>query len=365
MKKLRKSLTIILCMTLFMGTLAGYSVCAFAEDTSTASESTETVSSDEETLVFEYFNLTMAVEWIQQIYDALEELGEEYNFTVLNADANYDIEQQMTQVDTALLQGIDGAFLFIVDEGSASAVVEKFDDAGVPVIGETLTLKNEDGVNIAPYVELDAEAVGAECAYWVAENWESCDVDMSDMSKVGVILNTNSKFTSDLNRSAGFESALKESLPDIPEENYITADNGSTGTDDDSENSYNLVSAQLSAHPEIETWIVIGTVDNYALGACRAIEAAGLEDSTILVSCGGESAVKEWANDSAECWRAACYYSAMDFAEVMVEGMLQICREGYSASEIYDDYRIDDEEYAAVGISGTMITSENYTDYVE
>ena len=49
---------------------------------------------------------------------------------------------------------------------------------------------------------------------------------------------------------------------------------------------------------------------------------------------------------------------------MMVEGMLEICREGKQPSEIFDEYRVGDEEYVAVGISGGMITPEDYKDIV-
>ena len=299
-----------------------------------------------------------------QIEEALKELGETYNFELLTSDANYDINTQLSQIDTAITQGIDGAFLFIVDEGSATAAVDKFNAAGIPVIGETLKLQDGNGNNVAPYVELDAEAVGGECGTWIAENWEDCGIEISDWSKVGVISNTQTTRQSDLARSTGFENALKEGLPEIPEENYLIADNAAEANNNDAENSYNQVSAVLAAHPEIETWFVIGTVDNYAMGACRAIEAAGLEDQTILVSCGGEYAVREWAEGTGACWRAACYYEAMDFAVEMVDGMLEIVRDGVPATDIYADSREEGQEYAAVGITGNMITPDNYTEYV-
>ncbi len=315
-------------------------------------------------LTFEYFTLSMGIEWIQQIDEALKELGEEQNFEVLTGDADYDINEQLSQVSTGVSQGIDGAFLFVVDEGSATAVVDKFDEADIPVIGETLKLQDGNGDNVAPYVELDAESVGGECGKWVCENYESCGVDMSDLSKVGVLNITSSKYQSDLGRANGFITEVQAGLPDIPESNYYEADIASETNDDESQNAYNLVSPLLAAHPEIESWIMIATTDHFGVGACRAVEAAGMEDQTILVSCGGEFAVKEWDNESAKCWKAACYYDAMDFAKIMVEGMLQICREGKDASEIYDEYRNGDETYAAVGITGSMITTEDYKEHV-
>ncbi|RHV87956.1 sugar ABC transporter substrate-binding protein [Lachnospiraceae bacterium OF09-33XD] len=308
----------------------------------------------------------MTVEWIQQIEEALKTLGEENNFEVLSADANRDINTQLSQIDTAIEQKIDGAFLFIVDEGSAPAAVQKFDDAEIPVIGETLKLQDGDGKNIAPYVELDAEGVGSNCGKWVAENWESTGVDLSDLSKVGVIQNTNSKYRSDLARIDGFMNELNGGLPGIPESNVFMADCAAEATsNDNTEASYNQVAAVLSAHPEIEAWIIMGSVDSYAMGACRAVEAAGLEEKTILVSAGGELAIKEWANESGACWRATCYYDAMDFAEKMVEGMLSVCRDGETTKDIYSDFKEGGDEYAAVKISGNMCTAENYQDFTE
>lgn len=123
--KTRKMISLFLCAAIATGGIGSVNVFA----------------SSEEKLVFEYFNTSMTVEWIQHIDEALRELGEENNFEVLNGDASRDINTQLSQVDTAINQGIDGAFLFVVDEGSATAVVDKFSNAGIPVIGETLKLK--------------------------------------------------------------------------------------------------------------------------------------------------------------------------------------------------------------------------------
>ena len=316
-----------------------------------------------DTLTFEYFNTSMTVEWIQNIEAALETIGKDYNFKVTVGDANRDINTQLSQIDTAINQNIDGAFLFIVDEGSATAAVDKFNEAGIPVIGETLKLQDGNGKNVAPYVELDANGVGMNCGQWVVDNWKSTGVDLSDASTVGVIQDTNSKYQSDLARINGFMSGI-ESLG-IPEVNVFTADCAAEASStDNTEASYNQVSAIISAHPEITAWVVMGSVDSYAMGAARAIEAAGVQDNTILVSAGGELAIKEWDNGAASEWKATCYYDAMDIAEYMVEGMLEIKRGGKTAEEIYPDFKQNGQEYSAVEISGTMATPDNYKEVV-
>jgi L-arabinose transport system substrate-binding protein len=331
----------------------------------TTEEASASAAENTEPLTIEYFATSFAVQWMQDVQAALEELGKENNFTLLTADANRDINEQLSQIDTAINQGIDGAVLFVVDEGSATAAVEKFNEAGIPVIGETLKLKDGEGKNIAPYVELDALAVGGKCATWVVENYQSYGVDLSDLSKVGFIANTNSKYRSDLNRIQGFKDVFLAAFPDMPESNMFVADCAAEASlNDNTEASYNQVSAVLAANPGIEYWIIMGSVDSYAMGAVRAVETAGLEDKTILVSSGGELAVQEWANGSAKCWRATCYYSAMDFAEAIVDGLMKQIRDGVAATDLYPEFKTEGQDYAAVEISGVMCTPDDYTQYV-
>jgi L-arabinose transport system substrate-binding protein len=317
-------------------------------------------------LVFEYFATSFAVQWMQDIEASLKELGQQYNFEVRTGDAGRKIETQLSQVDAAIAQGIDGAFIFVVDEGSAPAVVSKFDEAKIPVIGETLKLKDGSGKVIAPYVELDAEGVGGNCGKWIVDNWKSTGVDLSKIDTVGVIKSTNSKYQSDINRANGFVDALKKGLPDLKDSNIFMADCAAeTGSQDMAEASYKQTAAIIGSHPTISAWLIMGTVDHYALGAARAVEAAGVERKTILVSAGGELAVKEWANNAAPAWQAICYYSAMDYAKYMVEGMIQICREGKKATDIFPQFKEPGQNYAVIKISGTMATRDNYKTIVK
>jgi ABC-type sugar transport system substrate-binding protein len=316
-------------------------------------------------LVFEYFATSFAVEWIQQIGDLLKEEGKKYNFEVLTADANRSIETQLSQIDAAIVQKIDGAFIMVVDEGHAPAVVSKFNEGGIPVIGESMKLQDGNGNVIAPYVELFAEDVGAKCGKWVSDNWKSTGVDLSNMATVGVINNTNSRYRTDFNRVSGFMDALKTGFPNLRDSNVFVADCAAeTGSRDNTEASYKQVSAVLSAHPEITAWVVFGSGDMYAQGAVRAIEASGVENKTILVSSGGEQAVKEWANNAAPSWRAACYYSPQDWVDRLVAGMLEICREGKTGADIFPEFKKPGQNYSVIQISGNMVTPVNYKEFV-
>ena len=351
----RKVLALIIAVTMIGMVFAGGKTDSGAQ------------SGAQKKLVFQYLTNSLANDWQQNILAALKELGEQNNFEITAQDPNRNIETQLRQIDAAVIQKIDGAFLFIADEGSAPAAVAKLNDAGIPVIGETLKLQDGNGNVIAPYVELNAEAVGNNIGQWVVDNWRSTGVDLSNLNTVGVIKNTNSRQQSDINRANGFTNAIKKGFPTLRDANILMADVAAeTGSTDLMEASYKQVSALITAHPEMTAWVIIGTVDYYAVGAARAIQAAGLESRTIIVSPGGEMTIPEWEKgpDVSPCLRAVCYYNAMDFAKYMVEGMLAMCRDGKDASQILTQFIDPGQKYAVVKISGVMVTRNNYKDYL-
>jgi L-arabinose transport system substrate-binding protein len=319
--------------------------------------------SGQKQLVFEYFCLSFQVEWAQQIEAALKEQAAAHNFKLLSADPNFSIETQLTQIDAAIVQKIDGAFLWVVDEGQALAAVSKFNDAGIPVIGETFALRDSAGNDIAPYVELDARAVGANCGNWIVQNWKSTGVDLSNWATVGVIENSSSQYRNNTDRVTGFTDALKQGFPNLRSSNIYQADCAAeTAITDTTEAAYRQVSAVIAAHPEISAWLVFCSADNYGTGAARAIEAAGAEKKTILVSAGGELAHTEWdkGKDAPICWRAACYFDARDYVKYMVAGMLDICQNGKKTTDIFPEYKRPGQKYAAIRVSGTMVTPATY-----
>lgn len=307
-----------------------------------------------------YFAITMSNQWLQNMETAMKDIGATEGFEVVTADANFSADTQLSQVDTLLNDGIDGASVFVADEGSGTAVVEKFRNANVPVIGESLRLMDADGNLVAPVVELDAVGCGEKCAEWVAENYMNYDYDFSDMSTVGVLLDTRSTYQSDVRRSDGFKDKLVSAMPEIPEANYYTADCAAeANASDDAEASYNQVAAVIGGHPEITTWIIFSSVDDYAIGAARAVQAAGAEDKVLITSCGGERAVQEWANGDSPCWKSTCYYDANTFATQVIDGLSQMIG-GTAPEDLWPDHIEEGQTYANYKITGTMATPDTY-----
>lgn len=321
------------------------------------------VSAEESDVVIALVMKSLASEWNQNIQASLERLGEEKGFSVMTLDADGDSQKQLDQMNNAILANVDGIFMHIADEGIASAVTEMANDAGIPMIGESLPLKDANGNWLAPCVVLDAAGCGTVAADWVAENWETTEVDLSIPEETGVIMITNTLTENAVLRSDGATEELKNKMPDIPDSNYFTADI-SASSSDYIEGGYSETGAVLAAHPEMKGWIIIGVQDDYALGACRAIEENGCADKAILVSMGGEQAIPEWEGGTTKPWYATVYYTAMDFTEIVVDGLLSVINGECSLEEVYADNITEGQTYGTQTVSGRAITYENYKDYI-
>ncbi len=375
-ESMKKLLAIVLCLTLALCAVACSTDKGDAaqhpsdpgnatQDSTTdqaQQETSDTGSTDDE-IVIALMMKSLASEWNQNIEASLIELGEEYHFRVLTFDCGGDAATMLDQMNDAVNQNVDAFFMHIAEEGIAEAAVEIANEAGIPIIGESLPLKDGNGNWLAPCVVLNAAGCGEVDAQWVYDNWKSTSADLSDQSAVGVIMVTNSLTENAVLRQNGATEKLQELFPDIPAENYYVADI-SASSSDYTEGGYTETSAVLAAHPDLEAWIVIGVQDDYALGACRAIEETGNAEKTIMMSMGGEQAIPEWKAGTTAPWYGCCYYTAMDFTRPVVEGLLSVVRGEASLKDVFSDNIEAGQTYGTQTISGYVITYENYTEYV-
>lgn len=371
----KRLMAILLGMTMVMGLAACGSSASQETDTPASSETEESAAQEEVSsvvadtngdgeIVIALMMKSMASEWNQSIEEGLLELGEERGYTLLTFDADGDSATQLDQLNDAINQGVDAIFMHIADEGIAEAAAEAVAEAGIPMVGESLPVKDGDGNWLCPCVVLNAAGCGTVAADWVVDNWESTGVDLSDPSKVGVALVTNTLTENAVLRHEGAKAELQAKMPDIPEENYFIVDI-SAGSNDYVEGGYNETSAVLTAHQDLAAWIVIGVQDDYALGACRAIEENGNVDNTILVSLGGEQAMPEWDGGTTKPWYATVYYTAMDFVEPCVDGLLSVVNGEAALEDVFSDNIDEGQTYGTELISGYAITYDNYKEYTD
>jgi ABC-type sugar transport system substrate-binding protein len=353
-------MVLLLVLSLLLG--AFFAGCASSQTSGggTTSEPAESgaASDGTESIDMVYLSYAMGIGWCVQVADAFEELGEQYNINVEIADGNFKPETQLSQLDQYIAKGVDVVACMLIDEGSAQALAERCEEAGVLLLGETTAFLDADGNLTCPCDWLYGKEVGEKETQWAVDNYERLGFDLSDLSKVGFLYITDTTFVEMLPREEGARNVWFNAFPDFPEENVFVGDR-SADSGSNMEAGYNQTAAIFTAHPEIEQWIVISFQEDYASGACRAIEDLGLVDNALLVSAGGENVIPEWDNGMTKPWYAACYFTGYDSASIIMEAADKILRQGVAPEDVYPN-KDPGQTYSYATFSGEMISFDNY-----
>ena len=326
----------------------------------------DTSAPAEDTLKIAYFGGGMQATWLQNILKAMTEKGKQNGYEVINADAEWDGDKMLSQIDTLIDQGIDGATIFLVDMSIARAAFDKFNAAGVPLVFETLPFIGDDGKFLAPGITADPVGMGQVPAQWVKDNFEALGFDPKDFATTGLMLGTNGIFQETDDRAQEFRKKFEIDFPDFPKENIFVNDVAADpNRPDDTEGSYTQAMTMFTANPQIEKWLIFATVDDYAVGIARALEANNLQANCKMISVGGERAIPEWISNPAvnEYWVAELYFNAMQYADVIDEGLMGIIREGKDPKDVLTQYKADGQDFGVYMMVGDMVTPETYMDY--
>ena len=267
---------------------------------------------------------------------AVEDAGGSFTYV----DAKMSPEECLKAVDNAIANHADGIAICVPDQTMSQAVVDKCKDAGVPVVAADDALET-DGKKIAPWVGIDAYAIGAENGKWLAEY--ANDNDLAKDDSVGLLIMTMDTVTSCVPRAKGEIDKFEAVCPDFNTKRIFKADNDGT-----TDKGNTAATAVITAHPEITKWLVTGANEECTIGAARALETAGLDKDSVVVGLGGYMAKDEWNNKGADgtCVKAAAYFSA----DQVGVGSVSVL------SKLIDGQDTDEE----LAVPATMVTPDNY-----
>jgi len=269
---------------------------------------------------------------------------------VLLFDCAMSPDKYMNALDTAISQKVDVLIVCPPDQKLSQITVERCKEAGIKVMADDDGLIDENGVHIAPALELDAYKVGQGIGEYLA-NYVKENNLLADPETTAYLVMTMSEVSSCVPRSTGAVDKFKEMIPEFPDDKIIQADYDGT-----TDKGFNVAAATITAHPEIKTWLVTAPNDEGAQGATRALEQAGLDKNAIVIGVGGYLAKDEFKKDYS-CFKATAYIDPVLDGTIAANAAMDWIEFGKVP---YEEYKKEGAEFGVYPFSATMIDRTNY-----
>ena len=206
-------------------------------------------------------------EWYQNIIKGAQNTAKEEGEQFEWADANVDLQKQISQAETMLTKGVDVLELSPVDPKGLSAIMTQAEERQVPVITESNPIEGAE--TVVGIRNLDAGVVAGK---WAGE-YVKKDQDgiFQDGAKVLIVGLPSQLDTRD--RVAGFKKGLEESGADYE---IVQEVNGGGLKDQALKASQDAITANKDVN------MIFGINDDSALGGTQAYEQAGLDPNKLV-----------------------------------------------------------------------------------
>ena len=310
-----------------------------------------------------YICISMGSPFIKAIVDSLEAYGKVLNYSFYAYDADHDYEAYMNQMSTFADQGYDGLVLG-TDDAMTMRAYELAREFNLGFIAESTAFLDASGKCIWPSVAQDQYGNGATCMNWLVQNYTKYWNGPIDTAKVGLIVLTFSPVSGIDDRRPGVHDAYVKAFPDSAD-NYYIGDLVTTPSGFSVAGGDELVSGIIPANPHIENWFIVGLVDDWALGATRAVERLGKGDCTLIVSVQADSFIADLdSGGTGDIYVAACAISSAEFAGFMAAGLVAMLDGRAAAENLWPEWQAFSGEYAYIRLLGDMITKDNYKEWM-
>ncbi len=246
---------------------------------------------------------------------AVEAQGDTFTYV----DAKMNPEEYLKAIDNAIANNAKGIVICIPDQTMSQAAVDKAKGAGIPIVAADDALQDADGKKLAPWVGIDAYVIGQANGGWLAKYAK--DNDLVGKDDVALLILTMDTVSSCVPRAEGEIDQFTKDCPDFDQSKIYKADYDGT-----TDKGNTAASSVITAHPEVKKWLVTGANEEGTIGACRALESAGLDKDACVVGLGAYMAKDEWNNKGADgtCMKAAAYFSSQSVGEGSVKVLYQL-----------------------------------------
>lgn len=259
-------------------------------------------------------------------------------------DVKLDGDLFLQALDNAIVQGVSGILTCVPDQRLSNVAVQKCAEAGIPIIACDDPLMDESGKFLAPFVGIDAYAIGKAVGVWTVGYAKEHGMTGAD---VGVLLLAADQISSCVPRTEGQKEEWLKAFPDWPENRIWRVDyNGPQ------ERAFDVASATFTANPQIKKWVIMTINDEGAAGATRALEQAGIDGDAVVSGIGGYLAKLEFAKPGGSAFKSTAFINYVDVGAYSAQNMMEYLLNG---KEIPADFRTP----------AVMIAKENYKEIMK
>lgn len=338
---MKKSLSLILAaalaITAFTGCSSASSNSAAPAASGAASAASTTGKSSKLTVygIYKAGDQTWFIDEGKAAKKAVEAAGGEFIFV----DAKMSPEEYLKAIDNAIANKASGVVTCIPDQTMSQSVVDKLAAANIPVVAADDALQDTSGKKIAPWVGIDAYKIGQANGKWLAEY--ATKNSLAGKADVGLLIMTMDTVSSCVPRAKGEEDEFTKNCTSFNKSNIFKADYDGT-----TDKGNTAAAAVFTAHPEIKTWLVTGANEEGTVGACRALESAGLDKNACVVGLGAYLAKDEFKKANGSPMKAATYFSS----DSVGSGSVQVLLDKIAGKNVQQE----------TAVSAEIVTPENY-----
>lgn len=257
---MKKSFVVVLALLLAF-VMAGCGAKNGGGSSSSPAASGSGQNADKLTIGVSYQNLQN--EFAIKIQDAIRAKTKELGIELVEADGQGKAENQIAQVENFITQKVDAIILQPYDKNGSAPAVDKAVAAKIPIIVVNAQVSNLD--KATAYSGSDDVVAGKLETEFVVDK-------LGGKGNVVIIHGPNGN-SAEINRTEGIKEVLSKQ-PDIK----ILAEQTANW---DRAQALSLMENWLQTYPDIDA--VIAQNDEMALGAYKAIEAAGKQNEIIVV----------------------------------------------------------------------------------
>ncbi|MFP4377228.1 MAG: substrate-binding domain-containing protein [Spirochaetales bacterium] len=281
--------------------------------------------------------------WFQVEAEGFRQRAEELGVEAVIMDNKMDPNVTLNNMDVAIGRGVDGIAMVVPDQKLSNAVVQKANEAGIPILAIDDTLLDADGEQIAPYVGMDAAVIGRQVGEWLA-NYVNENGWMDDPTiKLGVAAMTYDQVSVIKDRTDASRAALLDEVSGLTEDDIYEINYRNL----DAVGSFEAMQSLLTTHPDVTNWVIYAGNDEGVVGAVRALEQAGMADSAVGCGLGAGLARGEFEKAEETAFKASVYLDSAAHGSLAVDALY--------------DYIVNDVEPAwRNGVPGIIVTRANY-----